>query len=246
MSEDLASVRDAVEHAVRVGRLEPHQLAALSKHDEGLTLAQRQEFTEGWRAKGSPAEPAHTNPLRVPYYSQRDSGTRHANRMCFSSACAMMLEGMKPGTLPGPNGDDAYLGRVFRYGDTINSESQAKALASYGVTAILKKNCTVDDIKAQIDRGISAPLGCIHKGNLQNLYGDGHWINAIGYDRTGFIVHDPFGEMDVINGGYINSNGKALRYSFKNFCRRWEVVQAGSSYRYAPGNGWAMIAQPVA
>ncbi len=240
-----ASVRAAAEHLVRQGHISNHQLAALTALDQGMSQAQRKAFTEMWRSTGSPAQPvnqAQLNPLKVPYYSQRDSGTAQAMRMCFSSSCAMLLEALRPGTLQGPNGDDTYLGRVLRYGDTIDAEAQIKALAHYGVTAHLDQSCTLDDIKAQIDHGIPTPLGTIHKGGLDSLYGDGHWLIAIGYDDTALIVHDPFGEMDLLNGGYINSRGSRLRYSFRNFCRRWEVVRSGNTYRYAPGNGWAIMA----
>ncbi len=50
-----ASVRGAAQEAAKQGRLTPHQLAALSRLDELLTDAQRQEFTALWRAQGSPA-----------------------------------------------------------------------------------------------------------------------------------------------------------------------------------------------
>jgi hypothetical protein len=50
-----ASVRAAAEHLARVGSVTPHQLAALGRLDESLTTEQRQEFTELWRAQGSPA-----------------------------------------------------------------------------------------------------------------------------------------------------------------------------------------------
>ena len=50
-----ATVRAAAEHIARTGKITPHQLAALTAHDESLTDAQRQEFTELWRAAGSPA-----------------------------------------------------------------------------------------------------------------------------------------------------------------------------------------------
>jgi len=53
-----ASVRAAAEHVARVGRITPHQLAALTALDEGLSEAQRARFTELWRAEGSPAQPA--------------------------------------------------------------------------------------------------------------------------------------------------------------------------------------------
>lgn len=50
-----ASIRSAAQEAAKTGQLLPHQLAALSRLDEILTDAQRQEFTDLWRAKGSPA-----------------------------------------------------------------------------------------------------------------------------------------------------------------------------------------------
>ena len=52
-----ATVRAATQHAIRQGHLTPHQLAALGRLDESLTAEQRQEFTDGWRAQGSPAAP---------------------------------------------------------------------------------------------------------------------------------------------------------------------------------------------
>jgi GH24 family phage-related lysozyme (muramidase) len=53
----LATVRAAAEHLARVGSITPHQLAALQALDESLSDEQRQEFTELWRAQGSPAAP---------------------------------------------------------------------------------------------------------------------------------------------------------------------------------------------
>lgn len=50
-----ASVRSAAEHIARVGSITPQQLAAFSGLDEGLAEAQRQAFTDLWRAEGSPA-----------------------------------------------------------------------------------------------------------------------------------------------------------------------------------------------
>jgi len=56
----------------------------------------------------------HPNPLvGVPRLQQRDCAQlSQRDRTCFSSSCAMLLEALKPGTLPGANGDDAYLAVV--------------------------------------------------------------------------------------------------------------------------------------
>jgi GH24 family phage-related lysozyme (muramidase) len=50
-----ATVRAAAQHIARTGTITPHQLAALTALDQGLSDAQRQAFTEAWRAEGSPA-----------------------------------------------------------------------------------------------------------------------------------------------------------------------------------------------
>jgi hypothetical protein len=50
----------------------------------------------------------YPNPLvGVPHFQQRDSAQlSQRGRTCLSSSCAMLLEALKPGTLPGINGDD--------------------------------------------------------------------------------------------------------------------------------------------
>jgi len=64
-----ATVRSAAEHIARAGKITPHQLAALTAHDESLTDAQRQGFTELWRAAGSPAaqqsDPIYLAPQKI-------------------------------------------------------------------------------------------------------------------------------------------------------------------------------------
>lgn len=53
-----ATVRAAAEHVARTGTITPHQLAAFTALWESMTDAQRQEFTDLWRAEGSPAAAA--------------------------------------------------------------------------------------------------------------------------------------------------------------------------------------------
>jgi putative chitinase len=186
------------------------------------------------------------NPLDVPYFYQLDSavfaqGEAQADRMCFSSSCAMLLEFLKPGTLPGPNGDDIYLKKVFTYGDTTDAASQIQALESFGLKARFNQNCDFSIIEEQINRGIPVPCGFLHHGHVDAPTGGGHWLCVVGYTPTGVIVNDPFGDMDLINGTYVNRVAKGLQYSHKNFGRRWMVLDNGT---YAPGKGWAIIAEP--
>lgn len=217
----------------------PHQIAGARQFWEAVPASLKQRdasWYETWKAAGKQEQPrTKTNPLQVRYFSQRDSVTQHALRMCFSSSCAMLLETLRPGTLVGPNGDDTYLGRVLRYGDTTDATSQVKALQSYGVGAHLVQNASWKTIETQIDKGIPVPIGILHHGTAKQPTGGGHWICAIGYADDALIVHDPFGELDLANGGYGVSWGARLRYSKTNLGPRWMVE--------GPGTGWAMIAQ---
>lgn len=194
-----------------------------------------------------PGQPVSKTQLNVRYFSQRDSETSHALRMCFSSSCAMLAEYLRPGCLgSGNNLDDKYMTQyVFKYGDTTNPVAQIRALRDLGIEAAFKQDLNTSQIMAQIDKGIPVPVGFIHKGPLNALYGDGHWGIIIGYDtkEAQWIVHDPYGDCDLIYGGYPGStNGSLMRYSFKNFNKRWSVKSTSQGYVYEDSRGWGVIA----
>lgn len=215
-----------------------HHIAFWNAVEEKLppgSLEPTGELGSIWKAAVDPKPPPPTNPLRVPYYSQRDSGTAHAHRMCFSSSCAMLLEALKPGTLAGPNGDDTYLGRVFRYGDTTDSQAQIKALASFGITARFVTNGNFGLIEKQIKAGIPVPCGILHKGPVGHPVGGGHWLTVIGFNRDAVLVNDPYGDLDLVSGTYLSSKGAGLSYSRKNFGPRWMPDGANT--------GWCIIAE---
>ena len=180
------------------------------------------------------------NPLSVPYFSQLDSMTMHADRMCQSSSNAMLLKYLKPQTLHGKNGDDEFLNVVLQYGDTVEPVPQVKALDSFGIKATRVMNADFSTIEEQIDRGIPVPCGFLHRGPIHAPTGFGHWLCVIGYTEKAVIVHDPNGDLDLLSGQYLSTDGEGLLYSRKNFGRRWMVHNDGS---FAPGHGWAMIVQ---
>lgn len=216
----------------------PHQRAAVLQFWEAVPASlKKRDAThfQTWRAAGKQEQPRQlSNPLQVPFFSQRDSETRHALRMCFSSSCAMLLEALKPSTLAGPNGDDQYLGRVLRYGDTTDSGAQIRALASYGIKAAFTKSADWRTVEQQINKGIPVPLGFLHHGPASKPGGGGHWLCVIGYTADALIVHDPFGQINLVAGGYLSNWGARLQYARKNFGPRWMVE--------GPSTGWAIIA----
>ena len=83
----------------------------------------------------------------------------------------MMLEALKPGTLEGPNGDDVYLGRVMKYGDTTTPRAQIKALESFGQRAEFCMNGSWDDVRKLLDQGIPVPMGILHQGHVEKPVG---------------------------------------------------------------------------
>jgi GH24 family phage-related lysozyme (muramidase) len=176
------------------------------------------------------------NPLQVPWYAQMDSADRaQAVRMCFSSSCAMLLQYLKPGTLAGPNGDDQYLKRVQQYGDTTDPTAQIRALSSFGIRAKFAKVAGFADLEQQINRGVPVPVGFLHRGPVSAPSGGGHWLIVVGYTRDHLVVHDPFGEADLVSGATLGGVARFARYSRRNFGPRWQVEGANT--------GWAVIAE---
>jgi GH24 family phage-related lysozyme (muramidase) len=215
-----------------------------SKFEAGL---RRRREAEGnlWAKDLTALQQTTPNPLQVPWYSQLDSTTDQARRMCFSSSNAMLTEFLRPGTLSGANGDDQFLRRVQQYGDTTNVDAQLRALSSFGIKARFAQDCDFTTLEKLIDRGIPVPCGYIHRGPVDRPTGSGHWLCVVGYDKHNVIVHDPFGEPNLITGETIGGPARFMRLSRTNFGKRWMVTSAGNgTYRYAPGKGWAIIAYP--
>lgn len=173
------------------------------------------------------------------YYPQTDSATVHGDRMCFSSTCAMAIKYIMPDALKGSNADDDYLRTVLKYGDTTSYTAHIKACADYGVKAGFSMKGTKHKLLAELGAGYPVATGILHKGPVDAPRGGGHWMLLVGADAEYGIFHDPYGEMDNINGGYvtIGKGGQAVKYSWRNWLRRWEVE--------APGHGWYMTFRPL-
>ena len=231
-----ASVRDAAQEIAKRGVILPHQLAALSALDAGLTPAQRQQFTDDWRATGSPAAPAParpTNPLTgFPYFSQTNDGP-NGWRHCQTSSIAMCLAFMGVGNI---RDDLDYLRVVEAYGDTTSQAAHAQALASLNVRARFVSTCSAPQLQAEIRSGLPAAIGILHHGPVSHPVGGGHWIACYGFDSRAWIVNDPYGELDLVSGTWARQggdSGRGQRYSYANLNPRWLVEGAAS--------GWAWL-----
>ena len=178
------------------------------------------------------SEPEGEIKLTVPYFSQRDN-RKDPYRTCFSSSCAMMLAALDPDAI---DGDDEYINEVYKYGDTTEASAQLGALKHFGIDARFVQNADWDLVESQLKKGIPVPMGILHKGPVSNPVGGGHWVCCVGItaDKSKLYIHDPFGDLDLISGKYVSTDGKYRLYSKKNLGPRFLVE--------GPKSGWVILA----
>jgi GH24 family phage-related lysozyme (muramidase) len=201
---------------------------------EAGLLRRRQAEAQLWSTpvaagEGSPpraaAPPASrfSNPLKVPYNDQLRMADGQGWRECFSASSAMLA--MYWGKEPNEN---VYDQLRARYGDSTDAEAQLGALRSLGLEAHYQTDGTVAQLKQEIDAGRPVAVGWLCDGPVSAPSGGGHWIVIIGYDATGFFVNDPYGNCDLVNGGYLShDDGAGLHYSYQNWVPRWRVDGTG-------------------
>ena len=220
-----------LEKAAAYYTAEPHQTAAWRELEHLLDGDVLEAFKRAYRGmrEEAPIEvvksPIIDEVLEVPYFYQRDSKTGHGERMCFSSSMAMALDYVDPDKIDGD--DDWYLGIVHYFGDSTSSTAQIKAARSLGYDASFHMDGRQEDLEKLLDEGVPVPIGVLHKGSVDHPTGGGHWICLVGHNDIEFIVHDPFGEMDLVGGGYVKTgptDGKFIRYSKKNLMKRWNIA----------------------
>jgi hypothetical protein len=182
------------------------------------------------------------------FYPQTDNGAEK-DRTCFTSAAAMLAKAVKPSALTGPNADwEQYYPLVRKYGDTTDATAQVKALAELGIKARLVKNSDWGLIHEQVKRRGGLALGYIHRGPVSrpDPASNGHWCYCWGIDDHELLIHDPQGEPDMVNGGFVpGRSGRAVRVSRANFGRRWMVTPSPQGWLYTPGTGWALVVDGV-
>lgn len=221
----------------------PHQAAAVKALEEELrkgrpyldVMRRDQEWFKIWTQDGR--QPARGT-LTVPYFSQMDNeqdfdgpGYRH----CCSSSCAMLAAFHGKIT-----SDEAYREIRRKYGDTTNPTANVGALRELGLLSTFRSNGTPAHVYGELDAGRPVAVGWLHHGPVTAPTGGGHWSVIIGYTNDSWIHHDPYGQADLINGGYLNTAvgaGKSITYSDRNWRPRW--VPGG-------GDGWMITARPGA
>ena len=211
----------------------PKHVAAVDQLEKDLSssVSSLLDDTANWvRIYRTQPEKPKSSILDVPFFPQTDN-YRDAHRTCNSSACAMVLEYFKPGTLKGAKGDDAYVQKVFSIGDSTDHMVQTRVLASYGIKSHFSYSLTFSDLDRELSNNRPVVIGILHRGSLSAPTG-GHMVVVIGKTPTGdYVVNDPYGSL---NDGYTGAvtNGKGAIYKRGELARRW--CPAGN-------DGWGRI-----
>ena len=131
-----------------------------------------------------------------PYFWQQDNGPE-GWRQCQTSSIAMCLKYL--GT-KGINDDVDYFRYVNKHGDTTTRDAQFKALADLDVAAAFKTNLDSKDIQNQIKKGKPVAVEYLHHGTSDKPRGDGTFIVITGFSDSYWLVQDPYGSLDLVNG----------------------------------------------
>lgn len=167
-----------------------------------------------------------------PYFYQQNNGPE-GWRQCQTSSLAMCLRYLD---VPGINDDVDYLRIVNKYGDTTLREPHQRALAELNVSARFTISADAQDVKNEIDKGNPVAAGILHHGTFSAPAGGGHFLVITGYGKDYWLVQDPFGKLDLVNGGWLDRGsvaGRNTKYDFKHFNPRL-FVGGGS-------NGWCWL-----
>jgi hypothetical protein len=186
-----------------------------------------------YRSPSAPPKPSGIL-LNVPFYPQTDNFTL-PDSTCNSSACAMCLEFLKPGSLPpGPKGDDAYLRRVLAVGKSTDNSVQTRVLQGYGLNSVFRFNLDFSDLDRELAAGRPLVLGILHRGPTHRpTRNSGHMICCIGKtDKGDYIFHDPYGSL---HRGYVGPviEGRQVVYSRMELEKRWTAD--------GPKSGWSRV-----
>ena len=204
-----------------------HQRNGIRKLFEQMRDVLKDDQHDWVRAYRNPSVQSHGTPLAVPYQSQQDNASGTGYRECFSSSCAMVAMYYKT-----VKNDDEYNTIRARFGDSTSAEAQVRALRSLGLEANFISNASAADLSTMLKEGRPIPVGWLHQGKVDAPTGGGHWSVVIGELADCWLVHDPYGCADLIEGGYVSETGAGRFYNKSLWTPRWEVE--------GPGSGWML------
>lgn len=156
--------------------------------------------------------------LPVPYFRQLDNASRRGWRECFLSTSAMLAAFWGRTT-----SDDAYAATLRRFGDTTEPLAQIAALRALGLDAVFRTDGTPALLESELKARRPVAVGWLHHGHTTAPEGGGHWSVVCGFDPDRWMIHDPYGEPDVVRGGHLpGTTGERCWVTRRNWGPRWQ------------------------
>jgi hypothetical protein len=145
-----------------------------------------------------------------PYFHQDPNEWRDSQAFTL----AMCLKYMNT---PSINEVNDYFEVLNKYGESLYRVANNQALVELGMSATFTQSADPQDIKDEIHRGLPVAASLLSKGDITAPSIGTHLVAITGYGIDYWLVQDPFGEMDLINGLWSDrseSAGRNVRYSF--------------------------------
>ena len=146
---------------------------------------------------------------------------------------AMCLKYLNTPTI---NSVNDYLEVVNKYGRSRYRTVNSQALIELGMGATFTHSADPQDIMDQIHKGLPVAASLLSKGDVTAPTKGTHLVAITGYGADYWLVQDPFGEMDLINGRWSDrtpDSGKNIKYDFESMNKRL-FVSGGAS-------GWCWV-----
>ncbi len=202
----------------------PYQLAAIQSLQDALPDTLKKEdadWREAWAASGMEQW------VLTPFFSQLDNPVQPL-RECLTSSAAMVAAKWNRVA-----GDVEYAWKLKQHGDTTDVQAHVDTLRSYGLKAVFSDKGTPELIEQEIRAGRPVMTGWLHRGSIDSPEGFGHWSVVVGYNRDEFIMHDPAGAPNLMEGGHTRGSGRDHRVNRRQFLDRWLIE--------GPASGWIIM-----
>lgn len=192
----------------------------------------------------------HKHVIPMTWENQMNGATSDYWRMCYSSSSSMFVNHFNPGVLKnhpkrreGEQLDDFYLRMLKEVagGDSTDTNAQMQMHRYFGVNSEFRQTGNRETLEYFLSKGHPVMTGQLHHFSYEHPDpARSHWTICIGWtpDNDSFVFHDPAGQMNVKNGGYVSNEGAYRKYAWELWKRRWMADFAGN---FKEGAGWCVV-----
>ena len=135
----------------------------------------------------------------------------HRKGLIYSTASALI--GLNIGNI---NKLDDYLEAVYKHGTGTYKSDNRAGLSEIGVGCTVSYSIGPEEIEDEIDEGRPVVLAIVANGTHRKPFGLTYYVCVYGYSSDFWLLHDPCGRLDLINGLWestVEGAGKAITYS---------------------------------